>query len=70
LYAKLCSQRKYSRPDESREELQDGYGDVNGGGDLGEVEQDLGEQLVHAVRHLQDARRQRHDTHLTGNSSS
>jgi hypothetical protein len=38
---------------------------VHRGGDLGEVEQHLGEQLVHAVRHLQDARRQRHDAHLT-----
>ena len=51
-------------PDESGEELKDGYGDMDGGRDLGEVEKDLGQQLVHAVRHLQDTGRQRHNAHL------
>ena len=47
---------KYVRqPDEGGEELEHGASDHLGGGDLGEVEEDLGDHVVHAPLHLQGA---------------
>lgn len=46
----------------TRQELQYGDGDVDSGGDLGEVEQNLRQQLDHGVPHLQDTRGQGHHT--------
>ena len=43
------------QPDEGGEELEHGAGRHLGGGDLGEVEEDLRDDVVHAALHLEGA---------------
>ena len=43
------------QPDEGGEELEHGAGGHLGGGDLGEVEEDLRDDVVHAALHLEGA---------------
>ena len=51
-------------PDQGGEELEHGAGDHLGGGDLGEVEEDLRDDVVHAALHLEGAGGERADADL------